>query len=495
MICVSIGRTRHSMILLEHKALAEKGAQLVELRLDYIGRAPELGRLINGRPTPVVVTCRRTSDQGRWRGTEDQRLALLRAAIVAEVEYVDLEEDVAGKIPRYGKTKRIVSHHDFEKTPDDLEEIHGRLAKLNADVVKIVTMANSSADVVRMLRLVSKATVPTVGFCMGELGVPSRVLCGKYGSPFSYATFSSERELAPGQLSFDDMRRVYRYDSIDRNTRVFAVVGDPIAHSHSPKIHNAAFQQEGINAVYIPLRIFKDRFAETIDDLAPLKIEGFSVTIPHKEAVMAKVALHDDPVDEIGAANTMYRTDNQWRAANTDYQAIMESVRLGMTVDGEEQRLEGRKVLLLGAGGAARAAALGLLRAGCGVTIASRTHSRAITLAEQLGCQQIAWENRGSVYADILVNCTPVGMSPNVNDTPYQANWMREGILVFDSVYNPENTLLLKEARERGCRTVSGIEMFIRQAAAQFQLFTGQPAPLDTMRNALRKGISAVRST
>lgn len=495
MICVSIGRTRHAMILLEHKALAEKGAELVELRLDYLGRPPELSRLLKDRPTPVVVTCRRPADQGRWRGTEEQRLALLRAAIVADVEYVDLEEDVAAKIPRWGKTKRIVSHHDFEKTPDDLEEIHARLAKLNADVVKIVTMANSSADVVRMLKLVSKATVPTVGFCMGELGQPSRILCGRYGSPFTYSTFSSERELAPGQLSFDDMRRVYRYDSINRDTQIFAVVGDPIAHSHSPKIHNAAFQQEGLNAVYIPLRIFKDRFSETIDQLAPLDIQGYSVTIPHKEAVMAKVPLHDDPVDEIGAANTMYRSGNAWRAANTDYEAVMESIRLGMTIDGEEHRLEGKKVLLLGAGGAARAAALGLLRAGCGITITSRTHARATALAEQLGCQQIAWENRGTVFADILVNCTPLGMSPNVNDTPFAANWMREGMLVFDSVYNPENTLLLKEARERGCRTVSGIEMFIRQAGAQFQFFTNRPAPLDTMRNALRKGISALRST
>ena len=494
MICVSIGRTRHSMILHEHQTLAQKGAELVELRLDYIARAPELGRLINDRPTPVVVTCRRPSDQGRWKGTEDQRLALLRAAIVAGVEYVDLEEDVAAKIPRYGGTKRIVSHHDFESTPENLDEIHARLANLNADVVKLVTMANSSDDVVRMLKLVSTARVPTVGFCMGELGVPSRILCGKYGSPFTYATFSSERELAPGQLAFDDMKRVYRYDSIDRQTRVFAVVGDPIAHSYSPRIHNAAFQQEGMNCVYIPLRIFKDRFAETIDSLSWLGIEGYSITIPHKEAARDHVPLHDDPVDEIGAANTMYRAGDVWHAANTDYEAAMESIRLGMTVDGVEQRLEGKKVLLLGAGGAARAVALGLVRAGCGLTIASRTHSRAMALAEHVGCQQVAWENRGAVYCDILVNCTPVGMSPNVNETPYAANWMRESILVFDTVYNPENTLLLKEARDRGCRTVSGLEMFIRQAAAQFQYFTTRPAPLETMRTALRKCISAVRT-
>lgn len=495
MICVSIGRTRHKMVLLEHKALAEKGAQLVELRLDYLARAPELSRLLNDRPTPVVITCRRPNDQGRWKGTEDQRQALLRAAIVAGVEYVDLEEDVASKIRRYGQTKRIVSHHDFDETPADLNDIHARLCKLDPDVVKIVTMANSAADVVRMLQLVSNAAVPTVGFCMGELGVPSRILCGKYGSPFTYATFSSERELAPGQLSFDDMKNLYRYDQINAETKVYAVCGDPIAHSHSPRIHNAAFQQEGMNGVYLPLRIFKDRFADTLDDLAWLQIQGFSVTIPHKEAALKKIAFHDDPADDVGAANTLYRLGDLWRAANTDYAAVLESVRLGLTRDGVEAPLEGKRVLLLGAGGAARAAALGLSRAGCALTISSRTHARAISLAQEIGCQHIAWENRAAVGSDILVNCTPVGMTPNVDETPFQQNWLTDGMLVFDTVYNPESTLLIKNARERGCRTVTGIEMFVRQAAAQFQLFTGKPAPLETMRNALRRGISAVKSS
>lgn len=494
MICVSIGRTRHRMVTLEHKALAEKGAGLVELRLDWISKPPELSRLIGERPTPVVVTCRRPADKGRWRGSEEQRQTLLRAAIVAGVEYVDLEEDVAGKVRRYGKTKRIVSHHDFDQTPDDLEDVHARLVKLDPDIVKIVTMANKPGDVVRMLRLVKSAAVPTVGFCMGELGVPSRILCGKYGSPFTYATFSSERELAPGQLTFDQMKNVYRYDAINAQTEVYAVAGDPIAHSLSPLIHNAAFQHEGMNCVYIPLRIFKNTFKETLDELKWLDIKGFSVTIPHKEAVLEAIPIHDDPVDDIGAANTICRLDGAWHAVNTDYLAALESIRLGLATAEDEGRIDGKKAVVLGAGGAARAIALGLMRAGAGVTIASRTHARAIALAEELGCQQIAWENRATVFADILVNCTPVGLSPNVNETPYQQNWLRDGQLVFDTVYNPENTLLLKEAREHHCKTVTGIEMFVRQAAEQFLLFTGRPAPLDAMRAALRKGISVVKS-
>jgi 3-dehydroquinate dehydratase/shikimate dehydrogenase len=495
MICVSIGRTRHKMMSLEHRHLAEQGAELVELRLDWLSRQPDLPRLLNDRPTPTIVTCRRTKDRGRWRGNEEQRLALLRAAIVAGVEYVDLEDDVAAKIPRYGKTRRIVSAHDFDETPQDLEAIHGKLAKLDPDIVKIVTMANAPSDCVRMLRLVANASVPTIGFCMGELGQPSRILCGKYGAPFTYATFSRDREMAPGQLAFEEMQRVYRYNDINSSTRAFGVLGDPIAHSLSPLIHNAAYRALGMNAVYLPLRVLRGTLPETLQALEFLEFQGYSVTIPHKEAAIEHAPDCDPQAREIGAANTLYRdATGQWRATNSDYDAALDSLREALVTDAEPAgRIRGKKVLMLGAGGVARAIGLGIAREGGLLTISNRTSDRAKTLAEELGCQSIQWENRGTVFSDVLVNCTSVGMHPNVDETPFAANWLREGMVVFDTIYNPENTLLLKQARERDCRIVSGVEMFVRQAAVQFQLFTGQPAPLDAMRGAMRQGISPVK--
>lgn len=495
MICVSIGRTRHKMVIAEHRALAERGAELVELRLDWLSRQPDLPRLLRERPTPCVVTCRRRSDRGRWRGTEDQRQALLRAAIVAGVEYVDIEDDIAGQIPRYGETKRIISHHNFEETPDNLAEIHQGLAQHDADLIKLVTMANCPGDMIRMLRLVQEATVPTIGFCMGELGVPSRILCGKFGSPFTYATFSSEREMAPGQVPFETMRDVYRYDAIDRETQVFGVLGDPIAHSLSPQIHNAAFRALGMNCVYLPLRVPRNRLKATLREFEWLGIDGYSVTIPHKQGVLEFADDREQMAADIGAANTLVRgRDGKWLASNTDYQAAMDSLLEAIRrTEGETGSLTGRKVLILGAGGAARAIALAMVRSGAGVTLTGRTHARAVDLAAELGCQQIQWENRGTVLADVLINCTPVGMHPNMDETPFADNWLRDGMIVFDTIYNPENTLLLKQARSRGCMTVSGIEMFVRQAALQFERFTGQTAPLEVMQQAVRQGISAVR--
>ena len=494
MICVSIGRTRHKMVVLEHRALAQKGAQLVELRLDWLSHIPDLGRLIADRPTPTIITCRRPVDRGRWRGSEEERVTLLRSAIVAGVEYVDLEEDIAGDIPRYGDTKRIISYHNFDETPDDLETIHAQLCKRDPDIVKIVTMANSPADMPRMLQLVEKSSVPTAGFCMGEIGMPSRILCGKYGSPLTYATFSSDRELAPGQLSFEQMRDIYRYDDITSDTPVFAVVGDPIAQSLSPLLHNLAFKEAGIDAVYVPLRIPQDTLAASLQALESLHIGGYSVTIPHKEAARDFAEHPDDNVRVIGAANTLVRNElDEWKAFNTDYDAIEQSVCIGLNPDEPESvNLMGRTAMLLGAGGAARAAAVAMVRAGAVVSVASRTHKRAVELADEVGCQHCTWENRGAGEPNILINCTPVGMHPDVNVSPFERHWLREEQLVFDTVYNPEQTLLIRHARERGSRTVTGVEMFVRQAARQFELYTGHSGPLEQMRETMRSAISPV---
>jgi 3-dehydroquinate dehydratase / shikimate dehydrogenase len=491
MICVSIARTRHKMVIAEHQALAQRGAKLVELRLDWIARSPDVPRLLKDRPTPVVVTCRRKADGGRWVGSEDERRMLLRTAIISGADYVDLEDDIARSIPRYGKTKRLISHHDFETTPDNLEELWAEMAEMNPDIIKLVTTAHSPSDCVRLLKLVSESTIPTVGFCMGEFGVPSRILCGKYGSPFSYAAFSAERAIAPGQLTFQQMRDIYHYDDINKDTKVFGVLGDPIGHSLSPVLHNAAMRKIGFNGVYLPIRVTKDQLSKMLDDFQWLDARGYSVTIPHKEAVLAKYPKCEEIVQQIGAANTLFRgPGGDWESDNTDFTAALDSLQLALPPG---DSLEGKRVLMLGSGGVARAIALGVTRRGAALTISGRSADRTKKLAESLGCRHVTWENRGSEFADILINCTPVGMHPEVNATPFQSHWMRDDMIVFDTIYNPEQTLMLKEARDHRCRTVSGVEMFVRQAAAQFERFTGQSAPREMLAETLRTSISAAK--
>jgi 3-dehydroquinate dehydratase/shikimate dehydrogenase len=247
--------------------------------------------------------------------------------------------------------------------------------------------------------------------------------------------------------------------------------------------------------VYVPFRVPHDLLLPTLKAFESLDVQGYSVTIPHKEQSVQYVRYPDATVKDAGAANTLYRDDRgKWFATNTDLEAAMRCLRMGLEMkEPDDPHLSGKKVLLLGAGGAARAIGLGVSRAGAALVVCNRSKKRGKELAEQLNCQFINWENRGSVLADVLINCTPVGMFPNVEETPFPQHWLRDGMLVFDTVYNPENTLLLKQAREHLCFTVSGLEMFVLQAAAQFECFVKKPAPLDFLRETLRQGISPVR--
>ena len=495
MICVSIGRTRHKHVIKEHQYLVEQGAELVELRLDYIGRVVNLKRLIENRPCPVIVTCRRQADGGRWGGTEEARQTLLRTAIAEGVEYVDLEDDIADLIPRFGKTKRIVSRHDFSGTPKDLSEVHVQMQARDADIVKLATMANSPLDNLRMMKLVQESDVPTVGLCMGEMGTPSRILASRFGAPFTYATFHEERSLAPGQLSFKQMMKIYNYDQIDKDYEVFGVIADPVGHSYSPIIHNAAFKHLKMKRVYVPFRIPDADLSSWIKHCRSLGIRGLSVTIPHKESVIAKCSKVESVVRDIGAVNTMVFDDGGTvRGYNTDYRAAMDSLFAVMKIDGEkEDCLSGVKTLVLGAGGVSKAVAFGLAKKGADVVISSRTKKRAMELAKAVEGKAIEWDMRHHFQPDILINGTPVGMHPKMDVSPWDERYLQKKMVIFDTIYNPEQTLLIKQARKAGCRVVTGVEMFIRQAALQFKYFTGEEAPTDLMRDTLKRMIGPAK--
>lgn len=494
MICVSLGRARHKRMIAEHTHLVEQGAQLVELRLDYIGRAVSLKRLLDDRPGPVVITARRREDGGRWTKSEEERLMLLRSAIAAGVEYVDLEADVASQIPRYGNTKRIISYHDFSGTPDNLDELHGAMAEEDADIVKIATMANSFADSVRMLELAHAATIPTIGICMGEIGMVTRILANRVGSPFTYATFSQDKKIAPGQLNWKEMNEIYHYESIDEGTELFGVVADPVAHSHGPLIHNAAFGEQGINARYLPFRVPQDDLHNFMNRCQDIGVRGVSVTIPHKERALDYCTQAESSATGIGAINTVVFDGDDALGYNTDYRAAMDCIEEAFNLKkGVERPMQGMTAMILGAGGVARALAWGLRQRSCEVLVSSRTEERANMLCAEFGCRYVPWEQRHEPKVNLLVNGTPVGMHPDVDRSPYNQDAINQFMVVFDTVYNPENTLLIKYAKQAQCRRITGVDMFVRQAAYQYKLFTGRQAPTDLMRKAIKEATNPVR--
>lgn len=495
MICVSIGRTRHKMLLAEIQEAARQGAQLIELRLDFIPRALDFKRILEVKPCPYVATLRRQQDGGRFAGDEAERLMLLRQIIAGgHFEYVDLETDIASEIRRYGKTKRIISYHNLKEMPSDLERTYLTMVNQDPDIIKLAVRAQHPLDNITVMEMARRSKVPTVAFCVGDMGVPSRILVGKYGAPFTYAAFNKERGIAPGILSWDEMRYVYHYDDINHDTRAYAVLGDPIAHSLSPNVHNAAFRKRGMNAVYVPFRVPRPDIESTLDGLRKVPFFGYSITIPHKEAVLDLAAHKDEDVIRTKALNTLVpHRDGSMSAFNTDCDAAIQALREGMADMEGGSSVAGRTVLILGAGGAARAVGYALQRAGALLVICSRTAAKAHALAEQLGCRTCDWTARNSVAAEIFINCTPVGMHPNVDESPFHPSVFKPGLVVMDCVYNPETTLMVRQARDRGCRVVTGVSMFVHQAAKQFELFTRQPAPAEVMLEAVRKVVSPVQ--
>ena len=491
MLCVTVARTRHKHTIQEHLDVAAQGAKLVELRMDYIARSIDLARILKNRPTPVVVTCRRKEDGGRWEKSEEDRLMLLRQSIATGVEFIDLEEDTAAKIPRYGKTKRIISYHNFEGIPNDLEAIHARLAKLDADIVKIAVQANSFDDTARVIEMMRNAKTPTIGIAMGDYGSITRILGARYGAPFTYCVFNLDRRVAPGQLSYNDMKNVYRVETITEKTKIFGVVADPVAQSYSPMLHNSAFETNNLDYRYLPFRVAAGDISTFIRWCQHEGVGGLSVTIPHKQSVLPMLTQAESAAQGIGACNTIVFSGEDRIGYNTDFRAAMECIGYGLAKIHEEPNpFEGRSALILGSGGVARAIGWGLAQRRVRVSFASRNFEAASQLAKELGGRAMPWEERHSVQPNVMINCTPIGMFPEMDFTPFRKENLDARTLVFDTVYNPEQTLLIRNAKLAGCPVITGLSMFVRQAAYQYRLFTGLEPPIDAMTKALRRAIS-----
>jgi 3-dehydroquinate dehydratase / shikimate dehydrogenase len=497
-VCAVVARTRHKMLQVEVQEAAKRGAKLVEVRIDFLTKAIDYKRLQPHKQCQWLATIRRPADGGRWSGTEAERQMVLRQAIVSGCfEWIDIESDIADSIRRFGTVKRVVSYHNMIETPPDLDDIYDRMAKQDADIVKIAVMPQTPADVGRILALQKRAEKPSIVFGMGDLGFPTRFTALAFGAPWIYALFNKDRELAPGMPAFSDFRTTYPVRSIDDETKFYGLFGDPVGHSLSPIVHNHLFLRNKVNAFYVPCRVPEGKLAEAIAAYKQVPFHGFSVTIPHKTAAMAAAKDHDPTVTTVGAANTLLlKKDLGFSAVNTDYPALLESIRchLEETALSRNSRIRefaGLHVLVLGAGGVSRAAAYALHRAGAHVTIASRTAATANSLAAEIGCKSVDWAARHNVTpCELLINGTPLGMHPNVDETPIHHSFLTQDMVVFDTVYNPEQTLLIREARERKAGTITGVELFVRQAAKQFELFTKVEPSLEMIRELVRKALS-----
>lgn len=506
LICVPVCE-RRARDLAPAMARAAQVADIIELRLDYLEGAEfdravrDLDVIVQAAPLPVILTLRPAEQGGHsaldyaarqafWSQPEHSWAAEL---IDLELDLaLDLMNDSSETKPYIDWDSVICSHHDFARVPPDLEKIYERMASAPARILKIAVQANDITDCIPVFHLLERAQDEgrkMIAVAMGEAGVATRILASSRGAFLTYASLDDARATAPGQISAASLRDLYRVQKLDRETQIIGLVGTPIAHSVSPHIHNAAFEASGTNAVYIPFEVhnvedFMRRIVNPRSRELDWNLRGFSVTAPHKSAIMNYLDWIEPSATEIGAVNTVLINEKGLCGYNTDAAAILAPLREKF------KTLNGARVAIIGAGGAARSALWSLREAGARASIFARRLESARLLAEKFNakCEQLA----GASFSefDLVINATPLGTHGQLeNETPATATQLRGAGVAYDLVYNPSRTRFMREARGVGCEIVGGLPMLVAQAAAQFALWTGKLAPVEIMREAAARAL------
>jgi 3-dehydroquinate dehydratase/shikimate dehydrogenase len=462
--------------LRQSRDAASATADLVELRLDRLAH-PDVRGALAGRSGPVLVTCRPAWEGGGFTGSEVERFALLEEALSLGAEYVDVEwragEPARSLVERRHGRGIVLSLHDFDGVPGDLQALAGAMSATRAEVVKVAVTARRLADTLPLLSLGRESGGRRLALvAMGAPGVATRILAARFGSCWTYAG----EAVAPGQIPLAPLLETYRFRSITASTAVYGILGRPVGHSVSPAMHNAAFDALGIDAVYLPFE------AESVEDFRQfalaLDVRGASVTAPFKTDLVSYLARADRASRRAGAANTIRVKGDEWEGRNTDVEAFLHPLRGRVALDG-------LRVALVGAGGVARAAAAALAGTGARVTVHARRPEAAAAAAEIAGGRAGEGPPRAGQW-DLLVNATPVGTYPAIGGMAVDPACLGGG-LVYDLVYNPPMTALRLAAEAAGCPSIGGLDMLIVQAARQFEWWTGIAAPLEVMRHAAER--------
>ncbi len=487
-VCVALGLPTASQLSQAAEREYKDGSTFLEFRLDYLPDPTAGIELIRTfrKSYPdvrILATCRHKQNHGRFAGSLEKQCAVLRNAADAGALALDLEIESAERaksaLPELRRAASlIVSYHNFQNTPM-LAPVLRRLERIPADAYKIATTANKPSDNLRILEFVrSYRGAPFISFAMADTGVPTRIVSPALGCAFTYAAPLQDEGTAPGQVSAKLMRSLYRCEKLNKDTRIYGVIADPVAHSKSPLIHNRAFQARRVDAVYLPFLISPRHLTEWFKVAGAIPVCGFSVTIPHKQRVLRHLDIIEPLAKRIGAVNTVWRKGGKWRGANTDAEGIT-------TPLARHLRLARASVLIAGYGGAARAAAIALADAGATITITGRNMKSAQALARVVNSEAATLKEAQARHYDVLIHATPVGMSPHPEGCLFGDSIPAD--VVFDMVYNPHETTLVKRAAQQGCTIIHGSEMLLEQAARQFEIWTGESAPRSVMQNALEQ--------
>jgi len=484
-ICVALGLPDVDSLLAHARKETASGETFLEFRLDYLSNPLEGVRVIRDflRLEPdvtILATCRRHQNHGKFNGSVEEQLRVLEAAIDAGAHGIDIEVESAEVVHTQVEHLRskawvILSFHNFSGTPA-VEPVLKRMMKTGADGYKLVTMAKKPSDNYRVLAL-SEAhpRTPLIVLAMGESGLPTRILSPAYGALYTYAAPNATEGTAPGQIAARWLRQLYKADKWKKQVKVFGVIADPVRQSISPAVHNRALQHKRIDGVYLPFLVQPPQLKDFFSLASKLPVAGFSVTIPHKQKVIRYLDIIDPLARRIGAVNTVWRRGGKWRGSNTDVHGVLSPLK-------KRVNLGKSSVLIAGNGGAARGAAFTVADSGAKVAITGRNPDRVRALAKLVNAEPLTVEQASSRHFDALIHCTPLGMFPNTSGCFFKDEIPAD--IVFDMVYNPLETELVRRAKQEGLEVIPGLQMFVEQAVHQFETFTGESAPRSVMEKA-----------
>ncbi len=491
LLIASVSESDPTQMIRAADAAWADGAEAVELRIDALGGnlAPIADHLRANPDRQWIITCRSAEEGGRFNGTATEKAARLRQVASDTRACVDIElaeweqhpqlrEIVSAPEESSDRLRLILSAHRFDGPPEQPTNLIDRMLAVPGAVAKLAFTAGDAMDGLIATDLMQQYGRRVIAVAMGDDGLWTRILAKKLGAFGTFCSPAPDTATAPGQLSLTDMLGRFRWKRLDWETRVFGLIGNPVSHSLSPILFNHWFDQFGINAVYIPLHIGRDsdrvgRFLDACAQRPWLEMGGFSVTVPHKEAVLRRLGDSADYLARsIGAVNTVCIQDGEAVGYNTDCYAAVDSLATAIGCDRAD--FPGISVDVLGAGGAARAIVAGLREFGCPVTVYARTPEKAAALADTFTCSSAQWEDRPRRQGMVLINTTPIGMWPETDASPMPPDALAGCRLVFDMIYRPNKTRLLLDAEAVGCKTLNGLDMFVRQATMQFALWTGR---------------------
>lgn len=475
-------------------------ADLLEFRLDQFAfsHIEAIAHLKNAASVPVIFTIRKRSHGGEYRGDEQQRLEEIRRLLTLSPEYLDLEFDVSLDFfeeieSQYPQINVICSFHDFEQTPKDLQAVFEMMKIRDHWIYKIATMANSTLDAMRILRFVkenSRKGFQIIAIGMGENGKITRILGPIFGSVIVFSSLTNENVSAPGQLNYDELVKQYHLKKHSKDTLVLGLIGDPINKSPSHFTHNYAIKLLGLNAVYVKFCVSPQELSDFLELAKKLNFSGFSVTMPLKELIINYLQ-KSEVGREIGAINTLRMVQKNFEGINTDGIGAIDAIE-------EIIQVKDKKLVILGAGGAARAIAWEAVKRGAQVVILNRTIEKAEKIANELQCQFGSLNDFPAIAAkgyDVLINSTSVGMYSEKTRLPIDCSHMLENKIALDVIPGWVETPFLHEAKNKHCFIIYGNQMLMNQAIEQFHFWFGNSIDKEKIREALKEGFNNIGSS